>query len=378
MRGHNKVVFSADPPKGDAERPSPLHSSRREFMGSVLLAGAGAVLSSSPPFSSRSFAKRLIAQSAPAVGAAKAARLDVHYHLTPPSLIQAFGAPRFANAASNWTLDQRLMDMERNGVATVLCSIAPQGDPFADPSKVVQLARECNEYFARLAMDHPGRIGVFASAPLPNVDAALREIDYAFGTLKADGIALFTSYGDKWLGDPAFNPIFEELNRRKAVLFTHPNTANCCRNLLPNIGDGTIEWGTDTTRAITNLLFSGTAARCPDVRMIFSHGGGTMPYLVERFTALAKSPKFASQFPAGFAAEASKFYYDTAWTTNPEAMSALSKLVPISQILFGTDFPYLTAADQIKDLKECGVYSAADLEKIENENALPLLPRFRA
>jgi predicted TIM-barrel fold metal-dependent hydrolase len=102
-----------------------------------------------------------------------------------------------------------------------------------------------------------------------------------------------------------------------------------------------------------------------------------MPYLVERFEALAKSPKFTSQFPAGFAAEAGKFYYDTAWTTNPEAMSALSKLVPISQILFGTDFPYLTAADQLKGLKECGAFSAADLEKIENDNALALLPRFR-
>src|SRR5437879_3475607 len=376
MRGHN-IIFSADPPKGDSERHFPLHSSRREFMGSVLLAGAGAVLSSSPPFSSRSFGQRLIAQSAPAPGAAKAARLDVHYHLTPPTLIQAFGAQRFANAASNWTLDQRLMEMERNGVAAVLCSIAPQGDPFADPSKTVQLARECNEYFARLATDHPGRIGVFASAPLPNVDAALREIDYAFGTLKADGIALFTSYGDKWLGDPTFNPIFEELNRRKAVLFTHPNTANCCRNLLPNIGDGTIEWGTDTTRAITNVLFSGTAARYPNVRMTFSHGGGTMPYLVERFESLAKSPKFAAQFPQGFAAAAGKFYYDTAWTTNPEAMSALSKLVPISQIVFGTDFPYLTAADQLKGLKECGAFIAADLQKIDSENALALLPRFR-
>src|SRR5438309_7530651 len=337
-------------------------------MGSVLLAGAGAVLSPSP----------LIGQSAPAVGAAKAARLDVHYHLTPPTLIQAFGAQRFANAASNWTLDQRLMDMERNGVATVLCSIAPQGDPFADPSKTVQLARECNEYFARLATDHPGRIGVFASAPLPNVDAALREIDYAFGTLKADGIALFTSYGDKWLGDPTFNTIFEELNRRKAVLFTHPNTANCCKNLLPNIGDGTIEWGTDTTRAITNLLFSVTAARCPNVRMTFSHGGGTMPYLVERFEALAKSPKFAAQFPAGFAAAAGKFYYDTAWTTNPEAMSSLSKLVPISQILLVTDFPYLTAADRLKDLKDCGVFSGADLATIDSQKDLSLLPCFRA
>jgi predicted TIM-barrel fold metal-dependent hydrolase len=366
MRKHNNKL-STGLAKSDTKQPSHLRPSRREFMGSILLAGAGAVLSSSP----------LIAQSVPATGAAKAGRIDVHYHLVPPSLIQAFGAQRFANAASNWTLDQRLMDMERNGVATVVCSIAPQGDPFADASKAIQLTRECNDYFARVATDYPDRFGVFASAPLPNVDAALHEIEYALDTLKADGIALFTSYGDKWLGDPAFNPIFEELNRRKAVLFTHPNTANCCRNLLPNIGDGTIEWGTDTTRAITNLLFSGTAARCPNVRMTFSHGGGTMPYLVERFEALARSPKFASQFPAGFAAAAGKFYYDTAWTANPEAMSALSKLVPISQILFGTDFPYLTAADQLKDLKYCGVFSAAELAKIDSQNALPLLPRFR-
>jgi 6-methylsalicylate decarboxylase len=373
MREHNNN-FSADPPKSVAERRSHFRASRREFMESVLLAGAGALLSSSPLV-----AQRLIAQSAPPAGGAKAGRIDVHYHLTPPALIQAFGAQRFANAANsaNWTIDKTLMDMDRNGVATVLCSIAPQGDPFADPSKTVQLARECNEYFARLAMDHPGRLGIFASAPLPNVDAALREIDYAFGTLKADGIALFTSYGDKWLGDAAFDPVFEELNRRKAVLFTHPNTANCCKNLLANIGDGTIEWGTDTTRAIANVLFSGTAARFPNVRMTFSHGGGTMPYLVERFEALAKSPKFASQFPAGFAAEAGKFYYDTAWTTNVEAMSALSKLVPISQILFGTDFPYLTAADQLRDLKDCGVFSAADLKKIDSQNALAILPRFK-
>jgi len=365
-----------DTPKSVMEHLSNFGASRRGFIESVLAAGAVAVLSPSPRLS-RSPLSRLSAQSAPRVGAAKAGRIDVHYHITPPGLIQALGAQRFATSASNWTIDQRLMDMERNGVATVLCSIAPQGDPFADSSKAVGLTRECNEFFARLAMDHPGRFGVFASAPLPNVDAALREIDYAFGTLKADGIALFTSYGDKWLGDPAFDPVFDELNRRKAVLFTHPNTANCCKNLLPNIGDGTIEWGTDTTRAITNLLFSGTAARCPNVRMTFSHGGGTMPYLVERFEAVARSPKFAAQFPGGFAAAAGKFFYDTAWTTNPEAMSALSKLVPVSQILFGTDFPYLTAADQLKGLKECGVFAAADLEKIENQNALAFLPQFR-
>ena len=364
MRGHTNKL-SVDPTQSATERPSHSCASRREFIESLLVGGASALLSS----------RRLTAQSAPAVGA-KAGRIDVHYHITPPSLIQALGAQQFPNAA-NWTVDNTLMDMERNGVATVVCSIAPQADPFKDSSKAVRLTRECNEYFARLTTDHPARFGLFAALPLPNVDAALREIDYALGTLKADGIALFTSYGDKWLGDAAFDPVFEELNRRRAVLFTHPNTANCCKNLLANIGDGTIEWGTDTTRAIANVLFSGTASRYPNVRMTFSHGGGTMPYLVERFEALAKSPKFASQFPAGFAAEAGKLYYDTAWTTNPEAMSALSKLVPISQILFGTDIPYLTAADQIKGLRDCGAFSAADLSKIDRENALAILPRFR-
>ena len=338
-------------------------ASRREFLRSAMLAGAGAMLST------------IRLPAADTSADAKARRIDVHYHIAPPSLIAALGAQQFANVA-NWTLDQTLMDMERNENAASICSVAPQGDPFRDGSKAVRLTRECNEYFAKLVADHRDRFGFFAAPPLPNIDAALGEIDYALGVLKADGVALFTSYGDKWLGDPAFDPFFAELNRRRAVVFTHPNTANCCRNLLPNIGDGTIEWGTDTTRAITNLLFNGTAARCPNVRFTFSHGGGTMPYLVERFIAAARTPRFASQFPAGFAAEAGKFYYDTAWTTNPEAMSALSKLVPISQILFGTDFPYRTAADQLKGLQECGVFSAADLQKIESENALAILPRF--
>jgi 6-methylsalicylate decarboxylase len=361
---------SGDPSKGDSGRNSRHPASRREFMQAALLAGAGAAVASSS-------LSRLVAQSSPSLRAARPGRIDVHYHVFPPALIQAIGAQQFGSSA-NWTLDQTLTDMDRNGVATVLCSIAPQADPFRDVVKAVGLTRQCNEFFARLATDHPGRFGIFAAMPLPNVDAALREMEYAFDTLKADGIALFTSYGDKWLGDPAFEPVFAELNRRNALLFTHPNTNNCCRNLLPNIGEGTIEWGTDTTRAITNLLFNGTAARYPNIRMIFSHGGGTMPYLVERFVAAAKTPKMAPQFPRGFVAEASKLYYDTAWTTNPEAMSALSKLVPISQILFGTDFPYLTAADQIRDLKDCGAFTAADLEKIENQNALAILPRFRA
>jgi predicted TIM-barrel fold metal-dependent hydrolase len=223
--------------------------------------------------------------------------------------------------------------------------------------------------------DYKGRFGLFAVLPLPDIDASLREIEYAFETLKADGIALFTSYGDKWLGDAAFNPVFEELNRRNAVVYTHPNTANCCRNLLPNVGDGAIEWGTDTTRAIAQMIFGGAAARYPNVRMIFSHGGGTMPFLVERFTGMAKSAQFAPKFPQGFGGAAAKFYYDTAQVANPAAMSALTKVVPVSQIVFGTDYPFRTPLEHVKGLKECGVFRSKDLQAID-QNALRLLPKF--
>ena len=333
--------------------------SRREFLRSVAAVGAGAVIPA-----------HTAAQSSTSV------RIDVHHHIVPPGLILAWGAQRMGAASANWTPSKALEELEQGGVSAGMSSIAPAGDPFNDPLTAVRLCRECNDFAARLAADHPRRFGVFASLPLPNIEASLREIEYAFGTLKADGVGLFTSYGSKWLGDPSFNPVFEELNRRNAVVYTHPNTANCCRNLIPNLGDGAIEWGTDTTRAIAQMIFGGAAARYPNVRMIFSHGGGTMPFLVERFVGMARSQQYASKFPEGYPAAASKFYYDTAQVANPAAMSALTKVIPVSQIVFGTDYPFRTAAEHVKGLKECGVFSVKDLQLID-QNALKFLPKFR-
>jgi predicted TIM-barrel fold metal-dependent hydrolase len=338
-------------------------TSRRDFLAGLAVAGAGLWLSRDEP--------------AAQTRVAAPHRIDLHHHIVPPGLVQALGAQRLAGSAG-WSTSKALEDMDQAGVAAGISSIAPAGDPFRDASIAVRLARECNDYATRLAAEHPRRFGVFAALPLPNIDASLREIEYAFDTLKVDGIGLFTSYGDKWLGDPAFNPVFEELNRRSAVVYTHPNTADCCRNLLPNIGDGAIEWGTDTTRAIAQMIFGGAAGRYPNVRMIFSHGGGTMPFLVERFVNMARGAQYASRFPQGFGGEAAKFYYDTAQVANPAAMSALSKVVPASQIVFGTDFPFRTAAEHVKGLQECGVFGASDLRAIDRDNALRLLPRWKA
>ena len=215
--------------------------------------------------------------------------------------------------------------------------------------------------------------------PLTDIDAPLKEIAYALDTLKLDGIGLMTNYRDKWLGHPSFLPVMEELNRRKCVVYTHPSTADCCVNLLPTEPPTLVEWGTDTTRTIGDIVFSGNAAKFRDIKWIFSHAGGTMPFLIERFV---RQPLIDKQFqpavPNGTLAELTRFYYDTAQTSNKASMAALTAVIPTSQILFGTDFPYRTAIDHVKGLRSCGVFTDAQIMDIERGNALKLLPRLNA
>jgi predicted TIM-barrel fold metal-dependent hydrolase len=161
-------------------------------------------------------------------------------------------------------------------------------------------------------------------------------------------------------------------------VYTHPTTANCCGNLIPDVPESIIEWGTDTTRTIASLVFSGAAARFHDVRLIFSHGGGTLPFLTERFVRLPQINKnLAARVPNGVEAELKRFYYDTAQAAHPYALASLTKLIPISQIVFGTDFPYRTAIDHVKGLADYG-FSAGDRQAIDRDNALRLLPRLKA
>ncbi len=306
-------------------------------------------------------------------------RIDVHSHFAPPRYIAELRPKGVLNPQMfDWTPARHIEEMDRAGVATSVISISPPGVWFADDPAPGHFSRICNDYAAGFASDHKGRIGMFAALPVHDRDGSLKELEYAFDTLKADGVNLYTNYGDKWLGDPFFAPLFEELNRRKAVVYTHPISADCCRNVLPDIADSAIEWGTDTTRAITRLIFSGSAAKYPDIRFIFSHAGGTMPYLVERFNIIAKSAKFAPQFPQGFASEANKLYYDIAQTANPAAMSALRKVVKLSQIVFGSDYPYRTCTEHVKGLRECGQFTAKELLAVDRNNALALLPRYKA
>jgi len=303
-------------------------------------------------------------------------RIDVHHHLSPPAYLDAVG-PQASPPTRNWTPARSLEDMDRAGVATAMLSITTPGLWFGDAAQAARLARACNEYAAGLVQAHPGRFGSFAALPLPDIDASLAEIAHALDVLKADGVTLFTSYGGKWLGDPAFAPVLEELNRRRAVVYTHPASAACCVDLVPGIPDPAIEFGTDTTRTIAQLLFSGAAARWPELRLIFSHAGGTMPFLIERFEFLARDPAMRQRLAGGAVLPAlRRFHYDTAQVSNPVAMGALLKLVPASQVVFGTDYPFRTSEEHVRGLAGCGLEAEA-LRAIERDNALAMLPRLR-
>jgi len=309
---------------------------------------------------------------------ARAQRIDIHHHFAPPAWVaEVKGRPLLQTANTTWTPEKSIEDLDRAGSSAAVISITNPGLWFGDNQTTSRIARACNEYGASLVQRYPTRFGLFAAMPLPDIDATLKEIAYAYDTLKVDGIGLFTSYGDKWLGNAAFRPVMEELNRRKAVVHVHPTAANCCRNLDYGTAPGSIEYGTDTTRAIIGVTFNGDTTRYPDIKFIWSHGGGSAPFLAGRIDGGSRNA--ADRMPAGFIAEAKKFFYDTAGAANRGAIASLLELVGTSQILFGTDFPpggtNLAVAKAVADL---GFFKAADLRAIERDNAVRLLPRLKA
>src|SRR5215475_13878699 len=268
---------------------------RRTFLGGLASLGASALFAD---------------QSASAEAAVdKPFRIDVHHHLSSPGFIAEISGRRTGQVPlMKWTAAQSIDDMDQGGVATAILSISEPSVFFGNFDAARKLARETNEFGAKVIADHPGRFGMFATVPLPDIDSSLREIEYALDALKMEGVCMMTDYQGKFLGDPAFKPVMEELNRRKAVVYTHPFRNDCCQNLVPDVFEPLIELGTDTTRTIASLLFSGSAEQFPDIKWIFSHAGGTAPFLMQRFTyyfaALLRHCQRHDDSPVGLAHQA--------------------------------------------------------------------------
>jgi predicted TIM-barrel fold metal-dependent hydrolase len=339
--------------------------SRRTFLAGLAALGAGTILPGCQTAGGGS-------------ASGKPYRIDVHHHIAPPAYSSALKAMMRGHA--KWSPQASIEDMDKSGIATAITSLINPGMQAwsGDVAMSRKIAREANEYAAKLGRDYPGRFGSFASIPFPDVEGSLREIEYSLDTLKADGIYLWTSYGGKLLGDPDFFPILEEFNRRKVVVYTHPATPACCAKIMPYISINAIEGPVDTTRTMISLIFQGGAARYPDIRWIFSHSGGVTPFLLSRFERHMVEAKDAKEkAPKGLMHELRKFYYDTAQGNHEGALLALLKLVPPSQVLYGTDFPFRDGAEVIDGLAKHG-FSASERRAIDRDNALRLLPQLKA
>ena len=254
-------------------------------------------------------------------------RIDVQHHFLPTAYVAAVGKDRIAdtvvsNRCPEWTADVSLEAMERNGITRAILSLGAPGFHFDNAADSAALTRHCNDEAAELHQRHPDRFGFFASLPLPHVDESLAEAERALTMLGADGICLLTNYGGAYLGDDSVAPVLDYLNGQNAVAFTHPADVHGGRP-LPHIPAATLEFPFETTRAITNLLFNGGVAKLDRLRLIFSHAGGTIPFLADRIARLERQPHLASQVPDGALKVMKRFYYDIALSAGPMTLRPL-------------------------------------------------------
>lgn len=271
--------------------------------------------------------------------------VDVHHHILPEFFwdeTNESGNPVGGIQPPPWSKDAALSFLDDAGIDVAITSISTPGVHTGNPSTARALARRCNELSAELVRDHPDRFGGFACLPVPDVDSSLAEIEYALDTLHLDGVVLFSNAVGVYLGDQRLAPLFEELQRRKAVVFVHPNASPDPAAHTLGLPDSLIDFTADTTRAIAQMHYSNTFARTPDVTYVISHAGGTIPYLAGRFAIVDEMGVIPGADERGPAADTfRRLYWDTALSWGDPVLRMLRSVVGLDRVLFGTDYPYL-------------------------------------
>ncbi len=309
-------------------------------------------------------------------------RIDFHHHFLSKEYLDAVGIERAAMPGSAghvepWTAEQSLEIMDVFGIDVSILSVSAPGIDLDTPERTAKLARVCNEAQASIVEDHPRRFGSFAILPLPDIDLSLRELEYAFDTLRADGVVLMSNYAGSYVGTREFWPLFEELDRRSAVVFVHPTLPQNYRG-LQTVSLSTLEFPFDTARAIVSMMYDGTPVRFPRVRLIWSHAGGVMPYLAGRTAVLSERNRNFELNGNKLLQAMRGFYYDITQSANPATFAALRALVPIEHLVFGSDCPF-AQLKQISAALEERQKLGLSLEQerfLDVDNARPLVPRL--
>jgi 6-methylsalicylate decarboxylase len=310
-------------------------------------------------------------------------RIDVHFHFIPDffrDAAYAAGAGPAIGRYPDWSPEAALELMDASGIELALTSLAQPGVQFAPAREAATLARRCNDYAAELAQRWPRRFGAFALVPMHDVDDAIAEIAYCYDTLRFAGACLFASYGEKFLGDPRFDPVLAALNARDAAVFVHPAFHPSSRRLdLPWPGF-MMEYLFDTTRAAVNLLLSGALDRFPRIRFILAHAGGVLPYFSWRLSVAPMIDPRLPQWPRErIMAGLRRYWYDVALSPGPQTMAALEVVAAPERILFGSDWPFANArvvAAALEEYSADGLLGDGKRRAIDRDNAVALFPQY--
>lgn len=318
-------------------------------------------------------------------------RIDFHHHITPEFYLEMLASigirDSLGHAFPEWTPEKSLTFMKKNGIAKAMLSVSTPGVCVGDDAFARTLARECNEFMARTKEGYHGRFGGFAALPATQPEAAADEAAYAFGTLGLDGVGLLSHYDGIYLGDARYDPLFEELNRRRAVVFLHPTDPTGVYDPELGIPNALIEAPFETTRAVTNMLYTGVLERYPDITFVLAHGGGTLPYIgwraaLIRYGKKGEKPPLIRSFydflvkhgPETGLRLLKQMYYDTALVSGTAALGALKEFAGPGHIVFGSDFPFAKLAPVVSsNLRRYMVASEAEFAMVDHENGETLL-----
>jgi predicted TIM-barrel fold metal-dependent hydrolase len=313
------------------------------------------------------------------------ARIDVHQHFIPDFYKSALAKVGVNDAGGNpwpkWSLEKTVGLLDRHDMGAML-SISSPGTFFGDTGFAGHLCSKLNEHAAKLISDYPGRMGVMAVVPLPDVAGALKELEHALDVLKLDGVNLLTHVGNAYLGQPDFDELYAELDRRGAAVFVHPVRPPMKDHPEYGFPDGQVELTTETARAIANLFFNAIPERFPRIRWIMPHAGGTMAMNVYRLRNMLRLPKVAERMPKPLDHYLKSLWYDIAQAVMPATLGMIQGLAGSDRLLFGTDYPYsargeAVITDAIEGVAEFKGFDGVRT-KVERDNALALFPRFAA
>src|ERR1700753_1547931 len=310
--------------------------------------------------------------------------IDTHHHMLPEFFFEATNEK--ANPVGGlkphaWTIEGSLAFMDELEIDIAVTSISTPGIELQDRLASRKLARKFKNLAAMLVAKDPRRVGALASVPMPNVDDAIEEVCYALDVLKLDGVVLFTNSQGIYLGDKRMKPLFRELQKRKATVFVHPNASPDPVAHTLGLTDNLIDFPGDTTRAIAQLHYGGTFAITPDVKYVFSHAGGTAPYLAGRMAIVDEMQIMGDSSVTGTSAETFKRrYWDNALAWTDPVINHLRHIAGMDKVVFGTDYPYIRKDLAIKGKQRINTnpdLSADEKKQVFGGNALQLFPRLK-